>query len=328
MKVLLRERDLSDDYIRFAAQIGADGFDIHNEYNVPGIKEQGYADERGVRALLDRLRRWGLGVYRVAPPTPRNYLLGLSGGEQEVDNLCRTLEALGKAGVPFMSMPLHLGVNPGYRGAVRAVHRGGYTMHAFDMEVMRRSLAEKPPELVVDVEAHFERSVRLYERLVPIAEAYDIRLILHPSDPPLPETEFSPRRWSAILDAVPSTHSGLLYCVGTRYESGVNIYDDIRAFGRRGKIFHVHFRNVRGQIPTHGGYEEVALHDGDMNMFRVLLTLKSVGYDGGLQIDHLPSYTGDNAFQGMASAYAVGYVKALLAALEVVGVPGGSEDMR
>ena len=109
--------------------------------------------------------------------------------------------------------------------------------------------------------------------------------------------------------------------MGTRYESGVNIYDDIRAFGRRGKIFHVHFRNVRGQIPTHGGYEEVALHDGDMNMFRVLLTLKSVGYDGGLQIDHLPSYSGDNAFQGIASAYAVGYVKALLAALEVAGTP-------
>ena len=39
-----------------------------------------------------------------------------------------------------------------------------------------------------------------------------------------------------------------------------------------------------------------------------------------LQIDHLPHYDGDTAFQGMASAYAVGYVKALLAALE--GAPG------
>jgi len=31
MKVLMRERDLSEDYIRFAQQIGVDGFDIHNE---------------------------------------------------------------------------------------------------------------------------------------------------------------------------------------------------------------------------------------------------------------------------------------------------------
>ena len=316
MKVLLRERDLSDEYIRFAAQIGADGFDIHGERNVPGVAEQGYADGRGVRALLDKLRRWGLGVYRVAPPTPRRFLLGEPGGDAELDDLCRTLEALGRAGVPFMSTPVHLGVNPGYRGAVKGVHRGGYTMHAFTLEAMRRSIAAKPLELVVDVEAHFERCVRMYERLVPLAEAYDIRLIMHPSDPPLPETEFSPQRWSAILDAVPSAHSGLLYCIGTRMESGVNIVEDIRAFGRRGKIFHTHFRNVRGTIPTHGGYEEMALHDGDKNMFVVLQTLKSIGFDGGLQIDHLPRYDGDKAFQGMASAYSVGYVKALLAALE------------
>ena len=320
MKVLLRERDLSDDYVRFAAQIGCDGFDIHNERNVPGVAERGYADERGMRALLEKLRRFGLGVYRVAPPTPRRYLLGEPGGDAELDDLCRTLEALGRAGVPFMSTPVHLGVNPGYKGAERGVHRGGYTMHAFDLAVMRRNLEARPPELVVDVEAHFERCVRLYERLVPIAEAYDIRLIMHPSDPPLPDTEFSPARWSRMLDVVPSTHSGLLYCIGTRMESGVDIVEDIKAFGRRGKIFHTHFRNVRGTIPTHGGYEEVALHDGDKNMFVILQTLRSVGFDGGLQIDHLPRFDGDNAFQGMAAAYSVGYVKALLAALEVCPV--------
>jgi D-mannonate dehydratase len=116
------------------------------------------------------------------------------------------------------------------------------------------------------VNIFFERCVRLYERLVPIAEAHDIRLILHPSDPPLADAPFSPRRWSRILDAVPSSHSGLLYCVGTRYASGVDIEADIRAFGRRGKIFHVHFRNVRGTLLTDSAHEEVALHDGDMNM--------------------------------------------------------------
>jgi mannonate dehydratase len=122
-----------------------------------------------------------------------------------------------------------------------------------------------------------------------------------------------------MLDAVPSAHSGLLYCIGTRMESGVDIIKDIHAFGRRGKIFHTHFRNVRGTIPTHGGYQEVALHDGDQNMLLVLKALKAIGFDGGLQIDHLPRFDGDNAFQGMASAYGVAYAKALLAALEVTG---------
>ena len=317
MKVLLRERDLSDEYIRFASQMGADGFDIHQPKNVPGVEETGVADEKGMRALLDKLRKWGLGVYRVAPPNPTKYLLGEPGGDKELDDLCRTLEALARAGAPFMSTPVHYpGANPGYRGGYSARHRGGYTMHAFSAERMRKSLSEKAPELVIDTNAHYDRCVKMYERLVPIAEAYDIRLIMHPSDPPLPEAEFSPLRWSDILDAVPSPRSGLLYCIGTRMESGVNILEDIRAFGRRGKIFHTHFRNVRGTIPTHGGYQEVALADGDKNMFAIVQTLKSVGFDGGLQIDHLPRYDGDTPFMGIASAYGVGYVKALLAALE------------
>ena len=82
---------------------------------------------------------------------------------------------------------------------------------------------------------------------------------------------------------------------------------------------------MRGTIPTHGGYEEVALHDGDMNMFRILLTLRDIGFSGGLQLDHMPAYDDDTRFQGMASAYAVGYAKALLAALEVATTikPGG-----
>ncbi len=325
MKVLLRERDLSDEYVRFASQIGCDGFDIHDENNLPGVAERGYADAEGVKALFQRLRRWGLEVYRIAPPTPTSYLLGRPGGDAEVDNLCRTLEALGKAGARFMSMPLHLvhlGSNRAYKGFVTRVHRGGYTMHGFDAAEMRRRLEESPPEVTVDVEAHFERSAKLYERLLPIAEAYGVRLILHPSDPQLPDTEFSPRRWSAILDAVPHPNVGLLYCVGTRYETGVNVFDDIRAFGRRGKIFHVHFRNVRGTIPTTGGYEEISLHDGDMNMFRVLQTLQSIGYDGGIQIDHLPRFDGDTAFQGIASAYGVAYVKGLLAAAEALQSQG------
>ena len=325
MKVQLREQDLSDDYLRFAAQVGADGIDVIRPEHVPGVSEQGYADAPGLRALMDRVRRFGLEVYRVHPPTPGKYLLGHAGGEAELDNLCRTLEAFGRARVPYMYAPIELSheavyrdqfSNVGHLGIRAGVHRTGYTMLSFYLEQMRRNLATQPPDLRIDPEAHFERSVRMYERLLPIAEAYDVRLITHPTDPPLPEAPFAPQRWARILELVPSTHSGFLYCVGTRYETGVDVCDDIRVRGRQGKIFQVDFRNVRGTIPASGGYAEVGLADGDMNMARVLRALKSVGYDGGLAVDHLPDYTGDNRYQGMASAYAVGYVKALIAAME------------
>jgi mannonate dehydratase len=276
--------------------------------------EQGYPDLDELRNLVEKLAAAGLGVYRVAPPAPVKYLMGEAGGEEEVDNLVKTLQIFGQVGIPFMSMPVHSG-NPGSRGGYAHVHRGGYTMHAFSVAKMEKSLAEEPLEEKVSLEDHWNRCVELYKRLVPVAENHNVKLITHPSDPPLPDTDVSPRRWTGLMDAVPSDHNGLLYCIGTRYESGVNIFEDIRYFGRKGKIFHTHFRNVRGTIPTAGGYEEVALDDGDMNMFKILQTLREVGFDGGLQIDHLQKYTADDDHQKIASGYSVGYVKALIAAL-------------
>lgn len=321
MKVLVRQRDLSDDYLRFAVQIGADGIDIHNAESLPGFAEQGYPHLEELRILKARVEAAGLHIYRVTPAEPIRFLSGEPGGEAQLDALCTAIEIIGRVGIPFMSMPVHLAQtpayrhhNPGYRGGYTKIHRGGYRMGAFDAERLRQSLAADPIE-PFDPEEHWQRCVHMYERLVPVAEACDVRLIIHPSDPPLPDSELSPRRWTDILDAVPSDHSGLLYCIGTRYEAlGDGVLDDIRHWGRQGKIFHTHFRNVQGTVPD-GGYAEVGLDDGDMNMFAVLETLRGVGFNGGLQMDHLPHYD-DDGEQRSATAFAVGYTKALLRALD------------
>lgn len=322
MKVLVRQNDLSADYLRFILQIGADGIDIHNAESVPGLAEQGYPYLEELRSLKKRVNDAGLDIYRVAPAEPQRFLLGEPGGDEQLDQLVKTVEILGQVGIPFMSMPVHMAqtqgnlhFNPACRGSYSKVYRGGYTMGGFDVERMKQSIAEVPLE-PFSVEDHWNRCVQMYERLVPVAENHNVKLIIHPSDPPLDVTEFSPKRWTDILEAVPSDHSGLLYCIGTRYEAlGDGILDDIRLWGSKGKIFHTHFRNVQGNIPA-GGYSECALDDGDMNMFAVLQTLREVGFDGGLQMDHLPNYINDGD-QSASTAYAVGYAKAMVKALEV-----------
>ena len=61
-----------------------------------------------------------------------------------------------------------------------------------------------------------------------------------------------------------------------------------------------------------------------MNMFRILLALDRVGFDGCVNPDHMPIVEGDWAdnmnpasrqVSHQALAYAIGYIKALLAAL-------------
>jgi mannonate dehydratase len=75
---------------------------------------------------------------------------------------------------------------------------------------------------------------------------------------------------------------------------------------------------VRGSLATAGGFEETLLDDGDMNMFKVLLELDRVGYDGCLNPDHIQKLEGDGEHARHGLAYSIGYIKALLAALAVV----------
>ena len=321
MKVLMRQGNLSPEFLSFLVQLGCDGIDIHNAESVPGLAEQGYPHLEEFRILKRRVNDAGLEIYRVAPAEPQQFLRGEPGGEEQLDQLVKTIEILGQLDIPFMSVPVHMAqtpgnrhFNPGFRGGYQKVFRGGYTMGGFNRERMEKSIAEQPLE-PFSVEDHWNRSVQMYERLVPVAENHNVKLIIHPSDPPIDDAEFSPRRWFDILEAVPSDHSGLLYCIGTRVEAvGDGILDDIREWGRKGKIFHTHFRNVQGSVPA-GDYAECALDDGDINMFTVLQTLQEVGFDGGLQMDHVPHYTDDQEMRA-SIAYAVAYTKGMLKALD------------
>ena len=61
------------------------------------------------------------------------------------------------------------------------------------------------------------------------------------------------------------------------------------------------------------------LDDGDMNMFKILVELKKVGFEGYLNPDHIPAIHGDTTSSYQGLAYSVGYMKALFAALSVEG---------
>ncbi|MDP6039505.1 MAG: mannonate dehydratase, partial [Candidatus Latescibacteria bacterium] len=69
------------------------------------------------------------------------------------------------------------------------------------------------------------------------------------------------------------------------------------------------------------GFEEALLDDGDMNMFKLLLELKRVGFDGCLNPDHIPAIEGDQSPFSGGLAYSVGYIKALFAALAALPYP-------
>jgi mannonate dehydratase len=86
------------------------------------------------------------------------------------------------------------------------------------------------------------------------------------------------------------------------------IHDVIRYFGSRGKIFNVHFRNIRGGYLK---FAETLPDDGDVDMPRALRTYREVGFDGMIMPDHVPQIVGDVGGQ-KAFAFCFGYIQALL----------------
>jgi mannonate dehydratase len=85
----------------------------------------------------------------------------------------------------------------------------------------------------------------------------------------------------------------------------------IRWFGERGKIFNVHFRNIKGKKLD---FMEAFPDEGDMHMPRALAAYRDVGYPYMLMPDHVPQIDGRDP-SGVAFAYCYGYIQALLDAL-------------
>ena len=112
-----------------------------------------------------------------------------------------------------------------------------------------------------------------------------------------------------------SPYHGLNFCQGTVSEMlekpGEQIFDVIRYFGERKKIFNVHFRNIAGGFLN---FRETFIDDGDVDMLKAMRVYRDVGYDGMMMPDHVPVVEGDtNRLQGFAFAF--GYIKALIAAV-------------
>jgi mannonate dehydratase len=251
-----------------------------------------------------------LDINRVTLPNiSEKFMKGLPGGEKDLENTCNALKVFAEVGVPIARQRFWGDTFDFLMTRYRSVHRGSYTSRGES-----RAATKNPPEppTVEELDEWWKRFCEIYGALVPIAEAHNIKLAIHPSDVPNPDTPLGGLGFHRVIDAFPSKQVGYLYCCGTRAEAGSTplVLDEINNYGRKGRIFMVHLRNVRGSLATADAFEEVLLDDGDMNMFKLILELDKVGFDGCLNPDHIPNIEG-----GGGLAYSIGYIKAMFAAL-------------
>jgi mannonate dehydratase len=198
----------------------------------------------------------------------------------------------------------------------------------------------------VDADLFWERITYFLERVVPVANEYKVRIACHPQDPGMPPAGF--RGVQRVLGTVEglkkfiaiheSSYHGLNFCQGTISENLANpskeIFEVIRYFGRRKKIFNVHFRNIRGHRDN---FVETFPDEGDVDMLQAMLTYKEVGYDGMIMPDHVPlvpaaegekeseyayNFGGGRSRSGArleSFAFAYGYIRGLIQAADRFG---------
>ncbi len=80
---------------------------------------------------------------------------------------------------------------------------------------------------------------------------------------------------------------------------GCDVIHAIRHFGRQGKLFKVHFRNVSNPMPA--PWRETFIDDGYQDMHQVLRALREVAFDGCIIPDHICAAS--SAFWKSALAY-------------------------
>ena len=217
-----------------------------------------------------------------------------------------------------------------YNMSILGVLRTGRTPGRGDATYSTWSLANAHPKTPltraghVDSDMFWERIAYFLDRVIPVANEYKIRMACHPHDPGVPPEGYQGvDRVLGTVDGLKkfitireSSYHGLNFCQGTVSEMltdpGTQIFDVIRYFGSRNKIFNVHFRNIRGHRDE---FVEVYPDEGDVNLVKALRVYREVGYPYMLMPDHVPVAPNDpSGLQSFAFCY--GYIQGLIQSLQ------------
>lgn len=241
--------------------------------------------------------------------------------DRQIDRMKETVRMAGEAGIRGLNYNITI---LGHLRTPSKTGRGGATVSTFEWDKLDQSKGEFE-DGPADEDEMWQRIDHWLQEIIPVAEEYKVQMACHPSDPgigvgntyrgvarPLGMVE----GFKKLIELYDSPYNGLNFCQGCMSEALENpaeeIFDVIRYFGERKKIFNVHFRNIKGGLRN---FVEVFPDEGDINMIRALKVYKEVGYEYMIMPDHVPGIGGPEA-RKVGFAYAYGYIHAALQAVE------------
>jgi len=272
-------------------------------------------------------------------------LVDLDGAKKQREVLARNVQIAADAGIPCLKYNVQMvgitrtGLKPGRGGCSNSAfcmaeysaegerkhsYWGvGYPTHDFEdasnaAVLCGQKLAREVPQ--VTEQTGWDAIEFLVEGLLPAADKAGVRLACHPHDPAYPVGGLNGvehvvgsadglRKFIALSD---SRNHGLNFCQGTVSEMfkqpGKAMIPVIEEFASTGRIFMVHFRNIRGGYLD---FQETFPDEGDVDMFEAIQAYQRGGYAGPLCPDHVPMSELDEGRERFM-AFALGYTRGLL----------------
>jgi len=318
----------TDENLALCKQFGVDYVDT----SPAGLGEEqdGYWHADKLMAVREHVESFGLTLAAMHLPLSSsgiehqiwpNILLGTPERDRDIEKVCKSIEAAAKAGIPLLLY--NLAFLPVVRTPYRTPGRGGVTYSHFDYEELKND----PPHPLgpLNADTFWERIEYFVQRVIPVAHELKVKMGCHQHDPGMPpgigyrgidRVLGSIEGVKRFVDLHPSPYHGLNFCQGTISEmctSPEQVYDAIRYFGSRKRIFWVHFRNIRGGFLK---FDEVYPDEGDIDFVKAVRAYQEVGYDGVLVPDHVPHSQYDSPGGHRSRAFCYGYIRGLLQALD------------
>jgi mannonate dehydratase len=309
---------LTDEAIRRVVQIGVYHV-LSNGPKIPWTVEQ-------LQPIVDKLKGGGVTLGNLMIGGFNNTIYGRPGRDDEIEKVKQSIQAAGKVGIPVVEYNFY--AHRAMEGYFEQTGRGGAGITGMDYDRMK-DLPPLPAEGAHTLDEIWSNITYFLKAVVPVAEKSNVRLALHPNDPPVPLSRGSQQimaslaGWKHLIEIVNSPSNGITFDCGVTKEMGEDPVAVCRYFGTRDRINHVHYRNPH-VVKPYVTYDEGFIDEGDVNMLAVMQELLRVKYTREFYPEHpraldydrergpIRGYPGGGGYGG--ELYDIAYGKAMLQA--------------
>lgn len=200
----------------------------------------------------------------------------------------------------------------------------GFTLPGWEPDRMSKMAQDIEFYQSMSAEQYWDNLKYFLDEVMPYAEKYDIKMAIHPDDPPfelfgLPKVINSAKNIRKFLKLNTSPYNGLTICTGSL---GANLENDIpaivREFASQERVFFAHIRNVKHSSEKNFTESAHLSECGDLDMYQIVKAFYDTGFDGYIRPDHGRMIWGEKARPGyglfdraLGSSYLLGLWEAI-----------------